>query len=302
MSIVWAWAEVEANSDDRADEQLGTKEKFWALDPDGRQWLIKFARGAGDSVRGEDWAEWIVQHLAEQVDIPHAQILPVRFEGRRAIASLSVLRPDSTQRLVLGNGLLSEDNSSYEKETGRGNPEYTVDSIRRSLASVARPISFTGPASMSGFDVFVGYLALDAWVSGRDRHHENWAIIDETGLRTLSPSYDHGNALGFQENDAKRQRCLDDDSVFQSWLGRGTSPHFVGRPSLVDVAIEGLRLASPVGRRYWKDTFARIDLMFANSVVDAVPPDLMSAVTASFTKELLRRNLRRLHDALDSFE
>lgn len=297
----WNWREMR-DFDEVADEQLGTKEKFWAYDKSGQQWLIKFARGCGAATRGEDWAEWIVQHLAEDVGIPHAEILPVRHEHRRAIASRSVLREDSSQRLVLGNGLLSESSSGYEEEVGRRNPGYSVPAIRQALSGVDQPISFIGPSDLTGFDVFAGYLLLDAWVSGRDRHHENWAIIDDGGRRTLSPSYDHGNALGFQEQDPRRQRCLEDERMFDTWTGKGTSPHFVGTPTLVAVASEALKLATPAALRHWHAKFTSIDLRSVETVVDAVPRDVMSVVTAKFTKQLLHRNLRRLHDAFNRFD
>ncbi|VXA94739.1 hypothetical protein [Pseudoclavibacter sp. 8L] len=288
--------------DEIADEQLGTKEKFWAYDKSGQQWLIKFARGRGPETRGEDWAEWVVQHLAEDVGIPHAEILPVRHEHRRAIASRNVLREDSSQRLVLGNGLLSEISSGYEEEIGRRNPGYSVPAIKQALSAVDQPISFVGPGELTGFDVFTGYLLLDAWVSGRDRHHENWAIIDESGRRTLSPSYDHGNALGFQERDSKRERCLEVECVFAKWIDRGTSPHFVGKPTLVKVASDALALATPAAHQHWRSKFSSIDLRSVEAVIDSVPRDVMSEVTASFTKQLLQRNLGRLHDALGRFD
>lgn len=30
---------------------------------------------------------------------------------------------------------------------------------------------------MTGFDVFVGYLLLDALVAKRDRHEQDWAVL-----------------------------------------------------------------------------------------------------------------------------
>jgi hypothetical protein len=30
---------------------------------------------------------------------------------------------------------------------------------------------------MNGLDVWAGYLAFDAWIANRDRHHANWGIL-----------------------------------------------------------------------------------------------------------------------------
>lgn len=82
---------------------------------------------------------------------------------------------------------------------------------------------------MPGF----GYLLLDAWVAGRDRHHENWAAIEHAGELRLSSSFDHGNALGLQEPEDRVEELATDADRLLVWVERGRSHHFDGRPSLV---------------------------------------------------------------------
>lgn len=301
----WSSSRLVVESDDHEepqDEPLGSKEKFWIQDVASRErHLVKFARGTNEDVRGEDWAEWIVQHMADALSVPHAQVVPITLNGRRGIASKSVLRFDTAQRLVHGNELLSEADIDYDSSLERENPGYTVRAVRHALREVDQPISFTGPRDMDAFDVWAGYVTLDAWVAGRDRHHENWAIISERDRRTLSPSYDHGNALGFQESDANRQRCADDPQRLKKWASRGRSHHFAGKPILVDVAHEALSLASPVARAYWSSQLTSIEWADIDGVVSAVPRALMSEAAANFAMALLRVNMRRLLDAYPAF-
>ncbi len=74
---------------------MGSKIEYWVhLAGDERQWLAKIARTSRDDgvVSGEDWAEWLVHHLAGLLGVPTASVRPATFEGWRAIVSRSILR------------------------------------------------------------------------------------------------------------------------------------------------------------------------------------------------------------------
>ena len=66
---------------------------------------------------------------------------------------------------------------------------------------------------LSAWDVFAGYLVLDASSATRDRHEENWAVIHSGGIsRSLSPTFDHASSLGFLLDDmAKEERLTTND-------------------------------------------------------------------------------------------
>lgn len=298
MAVQWVSTDIERAQDGHAfDEPLGTKEKFWLV-AERELWLFKFARGSGETTRGEDWAEWVSFHLAGELAVPCAEVRPATVAGRRGIMSRNVVEIDIGQRLENGNSVLAESDRFYESSRTRGNERYTVSAVFAALDGVDAPFAFVGPRGMSGFDVWAGYLLFDAWVAGRDRHHENWGVISGRGHRRLSPSYDHGNSLGFQESDAKRLACLSDPLVFEGWLRRGRSHHFPGRPLLTDLAGEALGMASPEARTFWFDRLSAVSLDRVSSVIAAVPRELMSAACASFTEELLALNRRRLLDDL----
>ena len=280
------------------DEQMGSKEKWWVDLPwDDRQWLLKLSRldGRDGTVSGEDWAEWAVHHLANLLGVPSATIRPARLEGRRGIVSQSVLR-DRLEYLDHGNSVLSAKFPDYDQSAQGENPGYTPAAVRAALDGVGPPSGTGLEDGFTAFDVWAGYLVLDAWVSGRDRHHENWAVALRGDERRLAPSFDHGNALGFQERDERRERMLNDGEHLERWIERGTSRHFLGKPPLVRLALSSLALASPQAQRHWIGRLAAVDRDEVASLLSAVPADIMTEVTHTFIVRLLETNRRRLLD------
>ena len=295
MTTGWNSRIVESSSKDSAeDEPLGTKEKFWVTPPDEDDtWLFKYARlNSEQEVLGEDWAEWLVHQLGVAMGIPTATVVPATCSGRRGVLSKNIV--PLTGRLVHGNSLLGHIDSSYETTNGRENPGYTVDAVHRALEGVTAPESALAASGLDAFDVWAGYLVLDALVAGRDRHHENWGIVTSKGSRFLAPSYDHGNALGFQEKDEKRRRCLDVPDQMRSWVERGRSPHFAGKPSLVTLAHRATQQSSFEANTRWRRAIQELSIDLVRDLTQQVPGDVMSDVTRSFVVELVSRNQRRL--------
>lgn len=246
MSPAWTSIPFIREESDGAPEPMGTKEKFWVeLAPGGRPWLLKLARidERDGTVSGEDWAEWLVHHLGALIEVPTAAILPATLDDRRAVLSRSVLT-DDREYLDHGNSVLSSVFPTYDQAIKGENPGYTPLAVRTALESVRSPTDLALSESFTAFDAWVGYLVMDAWVAGRDRHHENWAVISRGDSRRLAPSFDHGNALGFQERDERRERMIKDPEHLARWVQRGRSRHFVGRPELVELALGALELAS----------------------------------------------------------
>jgi hypothetical protein len=283
------WARV-----DEAEEPLGTKDKFWVQDTDGTRWLFKFARQKHGVVRGEDWAEWLVHGLANLMGVPTACIRPATSSGQRGIISRSVVESD--QRLEHGNELLARINPAYDVKAARQNAGYTVDAIRMSLEGVGPPAARDDLKQLSGFDVWASYVVLDAWVAGRDRHHENWAAVRDDEARWLAPSFDHGNALGFQEPDANKADLAEHPDRLLTWAKRGRSHHFAGRPTLVAVAREALDLASPEAATLWQARLEGIQEPSVRQLLNRVPTDLLSVSSRRFCLNLLQLNRRRVLD------
>ena len=285
------------------DEPMGSKEKWWVDLPmfGERQWLLKLARldELDGTVSGEDWAEWTVHQLAEQLGVPSATVRPALLEGRRAIVSRSVLR-DQLEYLDHGNSVLSAKFADYDQSVQGENQGYTLVAVRDALSDVGPPADTEWPGAFTAFDVWAGYLLMDAWVAGCDRHHENWAVILRGGERRLAPSFDHGNALGFQERDERRVRMLDDDAHMMRWVERGTSHHFARKPKLTELAWRALDLASGAARNFWIERLDAVPEDAVHSVVSQVPRGIMSEVTHTFVVRLLATNRRRLLDGYTS--
>ncbi|MED5801132.1 hypothetical protein VX037_08870 [Gordonia sp. Z-3] len=297
MSATWAAVDVASwlQADSEFEEPLGGKEKFWFTGPDGHRYLFKYARcdDEGSNVRGEDWAEWVVAELAALIGVPTATTRPGQYHGRRGILSKSVV--SGSERLVHGNELLAGAISGYEADTERHNPGYTVEAIQKALADVGAPKD-CGPSVESAFDAIAGYMMLDAWVAGRDRHHENWAVITDDGPPRLAPSYDHGNALGFQVPEEKLTVLAVDDTRLSVWSQRGRSHHFAGKPTLVDVAVEALSRTTPRARKYWLNRLSNVQVVDLHAILDGVPSSLMSDLGRKFRVRLLVHNRERIID------
>lgn len=274
------------------DEPLGTKEKFWVRAPDGNRYLFKYARVRQGRTMGEDWVEWVVHKLATLLSIPTATAIPALHDGRRGVLSLSVLAPGD--RLIHGNELLARSDPEYDSLIQRQNPRYTIEAVLKALSGISAPVFFRQPPISTAFDMWAGYLMLDAWVAGRDRHHENWAAIEHAGTLRLAPSFDHGNALGFQEPEAKAQTLTEDDLAVKRWAERGRSHHFSGKPSLIYLASTALDLAGHDVREHWLNALRNVADDDIESVLAAVPPAYMSELGRTFRVKLLRLNRERI--------
>ena len=196
-------------------EQGGSEGAQWLTDADDRHWLHKNVEIKEDNRQGEDWAEVTSTALAELLGIPVAKTRLCRRDGVDGSLSLSV-RPGRFD-LWSGGELLVDTypdsgyDPSVKKAGGVIRPGHSLLRIREALRRATPPES--APAACAdGYDCFVGYLLLDAIVANQDRHEENWAVlVPRVGNEApmLSPSFDHGSALGFGLWDKKRTTLLD---------------------------------------------------------------------------------------------
>jgi hypothetical protein len=275
-----------------SEEPLGTKEKFWVSDTHGQPWLFKYARDHAGDVRGEDWAECLVHDMATLIGVPTATIRLAVCHGRRGVLSRSVVRPQ--EQLEHGNELLARIDPEYDSTERRENLGYNVAAIKQSLDQIGPPGEWPDLAEFMAYDVWCGYLVLDAWVAGRDRHHENWAAVTDGSTRRLAPSFDHGNALGFQESEAEYARLAASATRLVRWARKGRSPHFAGRPALVDVARSALTAASSQASQYWLHRLDDVDPDQVAAAVDQVPRELLSEEGHNFCLKLLMLNRERM--------
>ncbi|MEV8606879.1 hypothetical protein AB0383_02755 [Amycolatopsis sp. NPDC051373] len=284
-------------------EPRGEEAKTWLEEPDSgqdpRRWLFKPITTHDWGDQGEDWSEKISSEVGRLLGVPCAQVELASHHGERGLISLD-LAPRPLQ-LFTGMLLMPAVVSGYQVGADRvnGRPGHSLSNIRLALTGCAPPPVSDLPSGFYAFDVFVGYLLLDALIANRDRHDENWAILrpaDPTQPDMLCGAYDHGSSLGYNLRDAAREQKLREGQV-EHWVKRGTAWRFEhttppGPVTLVGLAAEGLRMAGPATRGYWLDRLQGIDTNVLVNVVSSVPG--MSDPARTFAMEVLRLNRERL--------
>ncbi len=110
---------------------------------------------------------------------------------------------------------------------------------------------------MTSFDVFAGYLVLDALIANQDRHEEKWAVLrplTTQGNLALAGFYDDGSSLGFNLRDEKRVAHLANSTV-EKYARKGRAQRFEqatdGRLTLVELAHRALAVATAPARARW---------------------------------------------------
>lgn len=265
--------------------------------------LAEHRRARGDTpdilIGGQDWAEKIVAELAALVGVPavDTELATVfrHHDNTQLFGSMSRdMRPKGWS-WAPGASLLAERNDDFDEQTCVG---HTVEAVHAALADVAGPYN-SSYADWSAYDVFAGYLMLDAWVANTDRHANNWGVMQDpaTGDMYLGPSFDHGTSLASGETVSKRAQRVRDQSV-DHWCANGQTKRFYGgkRTSLVKIAERALAVASEEARQHWIKQITAVDVGLCNDVVEAIPR--MSDPDRKFVQSVIATNRKRICDAL----
>jgi HipA-like C-terminal domain len=276
-------------------EPGGTDEKVWLGVPDAKmKALFKPNRPRVGPGQGEDWPEKLASELATLLGLPAARIDLAERDGRRGCLSYDIVpaRWELQPGAVLLNQFLDFQHDPRDK-AARG---HTLNNIQQVLRGYEPPPGFSGPPKFDAFSVFAGYLMLDALISNRDRHSENWAVLrgPAEADQYLAPSYDHASALGFNLSDQQRALHFQDPNMMDAFLRKGTAYRFEGcrKVTLVDHAYAALGLAGDAAREHWRSSLSRIDEEYFRLLVSRLP--IMSEVTRRFAVHVLIINRRRL--------
>lgn len=283
-------------------ETSGRDEKYWLRHPVTEEdWLFKAVTVKGDHVHGEDWAEKAVSHLADLIGLPHAQIELARRVGSQGLIGLN-LTPRSFE-LQEGRVLLQRF-PEYVHRPGRGghHPGHSLKNIQAVLDGALPPPRWEASFDAAAFDVFAGYLVLDAWVANTDRHENNWAVLRglEEPRLYLCGSYDHASSLGWNVPDDKRIARLNEPGGVEQWCLRGLATCFERTPgqptsTLVALAKSALDLASSAAREHWPRALAQVTSTAMEDVLARIRG--MSEPGRTFALRVLETNQRRVLDA-----
>lgn len=280
-------------------EATGQNRHPWLrADQTGEAWLFKPVVVKNGHRQCEDWSEKLASLVGKLLGVPCADIELARRGSDEGCISRD-LKPRNGWQLQTGALLLTDVIPGYISHDDRRRG-HNLENIRTSLEGVAAPPGLVGP-EMSAFDIFVGYLVLDAVIANQDRHDENWAVLrppGKAGSDRLCGSYDHSSSLGFNLRDEERRQRLDQD-LLDVWVQRGRATRFdwsasEKADSLVAFAAAGLRLCSSVARQHW---LSAVDLLPVNDLrLQAEQIPVMSELAVTFALEVVERNRRRVLD------
>lgn len=313
------WERIDASDWEVLEvEQSGSSDAVWLLEPvTGDRWLHKDTKIPSNGIeQGEDWSEAVSTQVARLLGIPCAPTKLCTRAGRRGSLSRSI-RP-SDHDLWEGAVVLEtagvpgyfrqsegEPPAADPERPGVRRPGHSLPNIKRALDEVTPPPGFDGPSGVTGFDVFAGYMVLDALIANPDRHEQNWATLTpqlQTLPVMLSPSYDHASSLGHNLQDHARRRHMSEPDRLERWAKKGCAvrfEHYRPAPTLVEHARNAVEMCTPEGAHWLRGQLCALDL---SPVLDAlkhrhVPG--MSVDAATFAHDLLDLNVRRLRDAID---
>jgi hypothetical protein len=284
-------------------EQLGTKEKYW-LRINGERHLLKIGRPG----TGENWAEKIAAELAELIHLPHAHYELAIWKKHKGVLSPLIMPEDG--RLILGNELLSKIYTGYPRREVRHVRDHTLGRIHALLThqAIGLPPDWQPPSNAihTAYDLFLGYLLLDAWIANQDRHHENWGLISHRGEIYLAPSYDHAASMGQNETDQTRLDRLntrDQGWHISAYVTKARSAIYDSKNSSKPLlTLELFRKAaekSPAAAKKWLEQLRQIPENACRDLFEQLSLDDITPLSKTFALEMLALNKQRLLETLE---
>jgi len=280
-----------------SDETEGVEEKWWLIHPDtGDRWLFKPPVVKCEFQQGEDWAERVSTQLARVIGVPCADVELAHRGGRRGSLSRN-LQPAGWD-IQPGQLLLAEFDPDYVSKA-KGRPGHSLARIYAALRDKHVQPPVDAAAGFGAFDVFAGYMVLDALVANRDRHDDNWSILTPPpgdATYRLCGSYDHSNSLGYNVHDRKCGQLLSETDGVGRWARKGTAHRFEHGPdgpaTLVDHAVNALSMCEPPVREFWIEAVRSVTHDMLDDLLKSVAG--LSGLCRTFASELLKINRERL--------
>lgn len=143
-----------------------------------------------------------------------------RYRGRLRFLSKYFLDPQKPEELVHGMQLFNElyDETTVTAVLGNELSEQSMFSVQAVKAAFgAHYVEYGQDVEDQLFDGFVSMLTHDALIGVQDRHHENWGVIVQRGLRAdrprFAPLYDSARGLFCSEGDSQLLRFMGRDGL-----------------------------------------------------------------------------------------
>lgn len=293
-------------------EPRGASEKVWLSEPGGSSarpethWLFKPAtiQSNGNRQVG-DWAESVAATIADRLSVPAAAARLAQRGGAEGVITRNVRPLDydmDTGRLAMLDRIDVHLRDSLRDRTA--SIGHSLDNIRRTLDGYVAPPQGASWAACTAYDVFVGYLVLDALIGNGDRHEQNWSVLrarsSEGPADALAPAYDMESSLGFQLTDDARAARLRDPAALESFASKGLARRFDGdlKTPLVDLAARATQTCSDSGRARIARLLGSIERADFEALLACQGG--VSEVTRMFAGAVLKINGRRIQDAISA--
>ena len=262
---------------------IGTKTKFFAILNDGRQALYKPNLRKSSS---EECSEKISYELAKMLNIPAAQIeLTKDKEGDYGLLSV-----DFTAK---GKGITHTDAAQYlnlsKNETDdRRKEKYNIEHILDKLISFGNEVLLAQ---------FVQLMIFDALVGEADRHEENWGILNDNGIISLSPIYDTAaSCLPDFKNASRINQFISSapgrmPKNFLNYILKSKTRIYNQETGLI---FKHFELIDYISRRYPKETSNALEVLRSLKVskienaVEQIPNEIITATHKQFIIIYLR--------------
>ncbi|WP_314424781.1 hypothetical protein [uncultured Microbacterium sp.] len=288
----------------------GRRSKRWLHNPEEpprtRAWLFKELRVIEDGHAHDEWTEPIIAALGQALGVPCAEVRWAQWNGVRGSISRSVVSQPGWEMISgiawmdrrLGRSVLD---AAPDRRTA--SDLYTIEAIRHTLADVCPPVpAGAGGAGLAAFDVFVGYLILDALSSCPDRHGENWAVlVDSHGERArLAAAFDFEGRLGTELSGEDRDRLLSVSGALDEYRS-SHRPWFFSWgdaevPTLIQKARRAWGLCGSASRMHWQSALAGVRDEHVRDLIDPAPG--VERDERRLVTEIVLANLRDLCVAL----
>ena len=269
----------------------GMLRKNWYKHPDLGECLFKEATPSQSILGGGrmDWTEKVVWELTQLLNLPAArsELATGYFDGSDELTPgvLSVNCIPPLAQPIAGREFLMRVGDYNPSDSN----QYTIDIVLNALnaINVLPPSRSNSIQSIdTGAKLFVGYLLVDALVSNVDRHDRNWSVMSVDGNLELMPSYDHGLSLAgdLLDNDIANLEVAD-------YAKYNLSPFKQGKRSVpVAEVFDHVAKLYPEAATIWQNQLAKITPEQISEIIDRIPDDRITPISAKFAKNLLAHN------------
>jgi hypothetical protein len=275
------------------EENNGILQKDWYQIAELRECLFKQAAPYEKvPTNGRtDWAEKVVEGLANLLNLPVARYeFAIKYDPEpiEGVISINCI-PDGGEMISGGDFL----NRSYGQN--QRNPlEYSIENVLNALKqdNVQSPSDWDvkEPGINTGAEVFVGYTLLDALVNNKDRHYNNWAVVQIGNTLEVARSFDHGLAFGSLKSDEEK---LDLIPAEYSRLVLSRFRQEGQRITTLEAFVRAAQLY-PEAAKIWQDKLRMLLPTQINEIFDRIPEGRITPIADKFARRLLEYNREKI--------